>query len=213
MAHLALSIACKRQFSGICGQYVTMGTKAEESEMKLEEIDLIKRSREGDMGAREALYKLYKRPLFNLVYRHTYNFAVAEDLLQDIFLKIFTHLRDVRNEVTFKGWAYRIALNTCYSYLRGRKSQLQKTIPLSAVESVINEGSIEAHDRMMRKPLDDAIQSLPNKLKSVFLLHDVQGFKHEEVAQTLGCAVGTSKSQLFKARMKIREYLKNRQML
>jgi RNA polymerase sigma-70 factor (ECF subfamily) len=63
----------------------------------------------------------------------------------------------------------------------------------------------------MRKTLEEAIQKLPHKLKSIFLLHDVQGFKHEEIAQTLGCSVGTSKSQLFKARMKIREYLKNKQ--
>lgn len=175
--------------------------------------DLIKRSREGDTQAMETLYEQYKRPFFNLVYRHTYNFEVAEDLLQDIFLKIFTNLQSLQNVETFGGWAYRIALNTCFSYLRGSKSQLQKTIPLNAVEGTIKEETYGPNERMMKRPLDDAIQALPNKQKSIFLLHDVQGFKHEEIAQMLRISVGTSKSQLFKARIRIRDFLKNKQML
>lgn len=175
--------------------------------------DLIKRSREGETQAIEALYERYKRPLFNLIYRHTYDYEAAEDLLQEVFLKIFTNLQDIQNEETFGGWAYRIALNTCYSYLRGKRSHRQKTTSLNEVEGTIKDEADEPHQRMIRRPLDIAIQTLPGKLKSIFLLHDVQGFKHQEIAQMLGCSVGTSKSQLFKARMRLREYLKNKQML
>ncbi len=96
--------------------------------------DVIRRSREGDIQAMEAIYKHFNRPLFNLVYRHTYNIEIAEDLLQDIFLKVFSHLHDIRNEETFVGWIYRIAANTCYSYLRREKSQLQRTVPLDEME-------------------------------------------------------------------------------
>lgn len=175
--------------------------------------DLIKRSREGDNLAMEAIYERYKRPIFNLVYRYTYNAAVAEDLLQDIFLKMFTHLKDLQKEETFVAWLYRIAINTCYSYLRSKKTPLQKTIPLEGQEGKIDNKTSATHDKTLKKPLDDAIQSLPPKLKSVFLLHDVQGYKHREIARMLGCSVGTSKSQLFKARMKLRQFLKNNKLI
>jgi RNA polymerase sigma-70 factor (ECF subfamily) len=172
--------------------------------------DLIRRGREGDDQALEAIYKQFNRPLFNLVYRYTYNSEVAEDLLQDIFIKVFSHLHDIRNEETFVGWIYRIAINTCYSYLRRKKSRLQRTIPLNEVEGRIEGKTNESGDEVMKKSLDDAIQNLPDKMKSIFLLHDVQGFKHKEIARMVGCSMGTSKSQLFKARMKIREQLKNK---
>jgi len=172
--------------------------------------DLIKRGREGDIQALEAIYKQFNRPLFNLVYRYTYNREIAEDLLQDIFIKVFSHLQDIRNEETFVGWIYRIAINTCYSYLRRKKSQLQRTIPLNEVEGTIEGKTNESGDQIMKKSLDDAVKILPDKMKSIFLLHDVQGFKHKEIARMLGCSMGTSKSQLFKARMKIRESLKNK---
>lgn len=213
MYYLALNTTYEWLYIDTPIHYVKIHINEEEDVVDLEEKDLIKRSREGDTQAMEALYELYKRPLFNLVYRHTYNLETTEDLMQDIFLKIFTNLQNLQDESTFGGWAYRIALHTCYSYLRGKKSPLRKTIPLNDVERLIKEEASEPHDRMMRKPLDDAIQALPKGLKSIFLLHDVQGFKHEEIAQMLGCSVGTSKSQLFRARMKIREYLKNKQML
>lgn len=175
--------------------------------------DLIERSQEGDTQALEALYKKYKRPLFNLAYRHTYNTEVAEDLLQDIFVKIFTNLQGLQNAETFNGWVYRIALNTCYSYLRSMRSKHKKTVSLSEVERVIQTDHNGVQERVMKRPLDEAIQSLPKGLRSVFLLHDVQGFKHEEIAKMLGCSAGTSKSQLFKARMKIRAYLKDKGIL
>lgn len=174
--------------------------------------DLVKRGREGDIEALEEIYKQFNRPLFNLVYRYTYNSQVAEDLLQDIFIKVFSNLKDVRSEDTFVGWIYRIAINTCYSYLRRKKSPLQRTIPLSEVEGKIEGKTSESGNKVMKKSLDDAIQSLPKKMKSIFLLHDVQGFKHKEIARMLGCSMGTSKSQLFKARVKIREQLKEKKV-
>ena len=170
--------------------------------------ELVERGREGDLAAMESLYEMFKRPVFGLIYRHTQNQAVAEDLLQDVFLKIFSHLRNVRDTATFPGWVFRIALNTSYSYLRQKKAQGVKLVPLSDLEGRLEERGGEPVERDLRKPLDEAIQALAPRLRSVFVLHDVQGFKHEEIARALGCAVGTSKSQLFKARIKIREYLR-----
>jgi RNA polymerase sigma-70 factor (ECF subfamily) len=171
---------------------------------------LLKESQAGDHEAMEKIYELYRKPLFNVAYRYTYDLAVTEDLLQDIFIKIFTNLGNVQNEKTFVAWMYRIAINTCYSFLRDRKGRASKTIALSSVEGRKEEAVYDRHEESLKKPLDEAIDRLPDRLKAVFLLHDVQGFKHEEIARMLGFTVGTSKSQLFKARLKIRALLKEK---
>ena len=173
--------------------------------------ELVALGRDGDLAAVESIYEMFKRPVFGLVYRHTQNQAVAEDLLQDVFLKIFSNLRNVREAATFPGWVFRISLNTCYSYLRQKKAQGDKHVPLADVEGRLEERGGEPVERDLRGPLDQAIQALAPRLRSVFVLHDVQGFKHEEIANTLGCSVGTSKSQLFKARIKVRNFLKAKQ--
>ncbi|MBA7706724.1 hypothetical protein ES703_115581 [subsurface metagenome] len=104
-------------------------------------------------------------------------------------------------------------MNTCFGYLRGIKSQVQRTVPLNGVYEKIAGDADRSHDRLMKISLDEAIHSLPRKMKTIFLLHDVQGFKHEEIAPMLGCSVGTSKSQLFKARMKMRDHLEKRKAI
>jgi RNA polymerase sigma-70 factor (ECF subfamily) len=169
--------------------------------------ELVSLGRSGDMAAIESLYEMFKRPIFNLAYRHTMNRAVAEDLLQDVFLKIFSNLGSVRDAETFPGWVYRIALNTCYSHLRQKKAQGERFVSLSDLEARIVDPGGEPVQKGVQGLLDLAVQSLPPRLRSVFVLHDVQGYKHREVSRLLGCTVGTSKSQLFKARMKVRDFL------
>jgi RNA polymerase sigma-70 factor (ECF subfamily) len=170
--------------------------------------DLVERGRSGDLEAMEAIYEMFKRPVFSLQYRHTMNRAVAEDLLQDVFLKVFSHLGNVRDVDTFPGWVFRIALHTCYSYLRQKKAQGGKSVPLSELEGQIVDDRADPVEKDLKEPLDRAIRALPPRLRSVFILHDVQGYKHEEIARLLKCSAGTSKSQLFKARMKLRVLLK-----
>ncbi len=168
----------------------------------------IRRGQQGDLAAMEKIYESYKNLIFGLAFRLTSNRVAAEDILQDTFIKIFTHIRDVRNEETFPAWIYRIALNTCYSYLRARKNRSFRTVPLQEIEGQKEEAVEDRHEDRLAESIDRALGELPEKLKTVFLLHDVQGFKHGEIARLLGCSVGTSKSQLFKARLKIRKYLK-----
>ncbi len=174
---------------------------------------LIWRSKAGEPEAMEEIFEHYKGPLFSLIYRYTNNRQAAEDLLQDVFIKIFTHIRDVQKMETFVAWVYRIALNACYSYLRSKQSGARQAVSLSEVEGRKEEAVYNRHEEGLERPLSEAIHELPEKLKTVLLLHDVQGFKHEEIAQVLGFTVGTSKSQLFKARMRVREYLKNKRIL
>lgn len=174
---------------------------------------LIKRSQGGDERAMEKIYEHYKRPLFNLAYRYTFDRLAAEDLLQDIFVKIFSHLGEVDRDETFVAWMYRIALNTCYSYLRSRRSRDGHSIPLSEIEGKKEEAVYDGHEESLAGPLDEAVQRLPERLRAVFMLHDVQGHTHQEIGRMLGFTVGTSKSQLFKARMRIREFLKEKKVL
>jgi RNA polymerase sigma-70 factor (ECF subfamily) len=183
--------------------------KKELSEQELHE--LIQKSRGGDIQAMENLYAHFKTSLFSLALRYTYNYAAAEDVLQDVFVKVFTNLHTLDDEKAFVGWLYRIAVNTSLSYLRSHKKLRQKTIPLEDVQGVVSDSEPSATQKAENKILEQAIQKLPPSLKSVFLLHDVQGFKHREIANILGCSVGTSKSQLFKARKRIRKLLEHKQ--
>jgi len=173
---------------------------------------LLDRSKDGDTAAMESIYLRFKGAFYNLAYRYGGDRATAEDLLQDIFIKIFTHIEDVRSPEMFPGWAYRIALNSCYSHLREKKSKARQTISLTDLGETIGDGGTGRAESDLRKPLEEAIAGLPRRLKEVFLLHDVQGFKHEEIASMLRIAMGTSKSQLFKARLKVRDYLRARRI-
>jgi RNA polymerase sigma-70 factor (ECF subfamily) len=175
--------------------------------------DLVARGRAGEMAAMEALYEMFKGPVFGLVYRYAQNRAIAEDLLQDVFLKVFSHMPSVREAATFPGWVFRIAVNTAYSHLRQKRIQTEKTVPLGDLEGRLEEPGTAPVESDLQGPLEQAIQALAPRLRSVFVLHDVQGYKHEEIARTLGCAVGTSKSQLFKARIKVRDYLRARKVV
>ncbi len=175
--------------------------------------DLIQRSCAGEVAAMEAIYDRFNRPLFNLIYRYTSNREVAEDLLQDVFIKIFTKLNALRKTETFIGWMYRIAVNTCFGYLREARGQVRRTMALNDVKRGVSDDTAKSSDTFLKKALDDAIQSLPGRMRTIFLLHEIQGFKHEEIAPMLGCSVGTSKSQLFKARMKIRERLEEKKVI
>lgn len=169
---------------------------------------LVARGRDGDLAAMESLYEMFKGPVFGLVYRYSQNRAVAEDLLQDVFLKVFSHMRDVREAATFPAWVFRIAVNTAYSHLRQKKAQGDRVVPLDDLAGNVEDKKSEPVEKDLQGPLEEAIRALAPRLRSVFVLHDVQGFKHEEIARTLGCAVGTSKSQLFKARIKVRDHLR-----
>lgn len=210
----AATIPMQNMLSFECGSSAQIGLnypimQKELSDQKLKE--LIRLSRDGDLQAMEILYEHFKASLFSLALRYTYNFAAAEDVIQDVFMKVFTNLHTLDEDKAFVGWLYRITVNTCLSYLRSHKKLRQKTIPLDDVQGMVADTEPTVIEKAENKILEQTIQKLPPRLKSVFLLHDVQGFKHQEIAHILGCSVGTSKSQLFKARKKMRKLLEHKQ--
>ncbi|MFC1493644.1 RNA polymerase sigma factor [Thermodesulfobacteriota bacterium] len=166
-------------------------------------LDVVNRCQGGDTDAMEKVYIAYKSSLLNLAYRFTRDSSLAEDLLQDIFIKIFINIKKLRFPGAFNSWLYRIAVNTCMSY--ARKKGKTREVSLEEIENV---GSSENSGNQVREQLEQAIKILPPKQKIVFQLHDVEGFTHAEIAKIMKSSEGTAKSQLFKARMKIRNFLR-----
>jgi RNA polymerase sigma-70 factor (ECF subfamily) len=172
--------------------------------------ELVDGCRRGEPRDMEAVYLLLKKPVFNIAYRYTGNRSEAEDLVQDVFVKVFTHMTDVKDPATFPAWVFRIAVNACFSRLRRQRAAGGPPVTLDEVEAVVPSDDAGSQDSEsdFRGALERALAGLPPKLRQVFILHDVQGFKHEEISGIMKCSVGTSKSQLFKARMRIRGALR-----
>jgi RNA polymerase sigma-70 factor, ECF subfamily len=222
-AVMSFSILSLKEVSGsmFSTRYATIDLKnllkvlemPEKIEISENLLEWLKRSREGDHEAMEMIYLHFKSSLFGLAYRYTYNAAAAEDLTQDIFVKVFINLSLLDNDKAFIGWIYRVAVNTCLSYLRSNRKVFKRSVPFDDLAGVLNDKDALADEKMMSHSLEEAISKLPTKLKSVFLLHDVQGFKHKEIATILSCSTGTSKSQLFKARNKLKKYLVNKELI
>jgi RNA polymerase sigma-70 factor, ECF subfamily len=167
-------------------------------------FETVRQCRDGNTEAMESIYTAYKSSLFHLTYRFAGESSAAEDLLQDIFIKIFTNIKRLRSPEAFNSWIYRIAANTCMSFARMKKKK--KEVPLQEIESTGHHEDLES---TTNQQLEQAIKSLPPKQKTVFQLHDVEGFTHAEIAEIMKISEGAAKSQLFKARMKIRDYLRS----
>ena len=179
---------------------------------QVSELALVARAREGDEDAFAALFDLHKKRVYSLCLRMTGSAVEAEDLTQDAFIQVFRKLATFRGDAAFSTWLYRVVVNTVLMKLR-RRSPRQVSIdePVrlesSAVPRDIGRSDPELMGAVDRIALDRAIEQLPAGCRTIFLLHEVQGYEHHEIARMLHCSVGNSKSQLHKARLKIRELL------
>lgn len=176
------------------------------------EAALIERCRRGDLGAFEELYRAHSARLFALINRMVGNAADAEDLLQEVFLSAHRKLDGFRGESALGTWLYRLATNHCLDYLRSRAAKTgQLTGGLDEEPTLSDMSSRALAERTVAKmDLERAIAELPEGCRAAFLLHDVEGLEHREVADALGIAEGTSKSQVHKARLKLRALLGKR---
>ncbi|MGI8734071.1 MAG: RNA polymerase sigma factor [Pyrinomonadaceae bacterium] len=164
----------------------------------------------GDMGAFEQLYARHNRRVYSVCLRMTQNAAEAEDLAQEAFIQLFRKIGSFRGESAFTTWLHRLTVNQVLMHFRKRSVKLERTTeegdtPVQIVRGTENPNKMPVLDRI---GLERALKQLPPGYRSVFVLHDIEGHDHEEVAKILGVAVGTSKSQLHKARMKLRRLLK-----
>ena len=168
---------------------------------------LVARIQAGDAGAFEELYQQHAPRLYALSCRMAGSTEDGEDLLQEIFLQAYRKLGSFKGESALGTWLYRLALNHCLDYVRSRQAKMNKlTETLDADTSL--EPSARRETPIARLDLERAVERLPAGCREAFVLHDVEGFDHKEVARLLGIAEGTSKSQVFKARMKLRSMLR-----
>lgn len=171
------------------------------------DLELASRIRSGDGAAFEELYQQHATRLYNLAYRMSGSAGDAEDLLQDVFLLAYRKLGSFRGESSLGTWLYRLAMNHCLDVLRSRQARMgQQTDSLDA-ETAFEPAAAPSFGAVNRLDLERAIGQLPPACRAAFLLHDVEGFGHHEVGAILGISEGTSKSQVHKARLRIRSYL------
>lgn len=173
------------------------------------DYELTQMSAEGDLEAFEMLYQKYHRRAYSLCLRMTNNVTEAEDLTQEAFIQLFRKAGSFRGDSAFTTWFHRLVVNQVLMYFRKRSVKNEKTTEDGEMpEHLVPQTKTKANLPILNRiDINKAIAALPPGYKSVFILHDVEGFEHSEVARILGISVGTSKSQLHKARLKLRGML------
>jgi RNA polymerase sigma-70 factor, ECF subfamily len=202
-------------------QYRAISTRGENAQnnqsmlpAEMTEAEVIGKAQAGDMSCFEILYARHKRRVFSLCLRMTGNYAEAEDFTQDAFLQLYRKIGSFRGESAFSTWLHRLSVNIVLMHFRKRgllEISLEEILePQQGEEGPrrefgmtdnILQGSVE------RITLDRAIAGLPPGYRMIFVLHDIEGYEHNQIAEMLGCSIGNSKSQLHKARMKLRTLL------
>lgn len=184
-----------------------------------QEAEAIRQAQQGDGDAFEQLYRLHSSRVFALCLRMLKNFAEAEDLTQQTFLTVFRAIRTFRSQCAFSSWLHRVTKNCVLMHLRKRVSHQVslEEIMKSGAKSGSTRKELRHHDLRLKGLIDrlcieKAIAQLPARLKGTVVLYDLWGCEHGEVAKILACSAGTSKSQLHRARRRLRELLPKPQM-
>ena len=171
------------------------------------DLELAQRCGRGDQDAFEQLYRAHAGRLYSLIVRMVASTETAEDLLQEVFLNAYRKVSSFRGDSSLGTWLYRMAVNHCLDHLRGRQNKMART-----TDSIEDDGMVEpaaplVTSAIQRLDLERAIARLPDGCRTAFVLHDIEGFQHHEIAMMLGISEGTSKSQVHKARLKLRGML------
>lgn len=195
----------------------TAGTQIKKRGRSPTDEELLKQVYEGDTVAFDIIVKRYKMRLVNFVFRFVRDRDLAEELVQETFLRVFRERKNHERISNFSTWIFTIAGNLAKSELRRRKrwrffSLDQQDNDEGAEFEIPDESQLPdrmAHDRMIEKAVQDAINSLSLKYKEAVILRDIQGFAYEEIAEIIGCPVGTVKSRVNRARLRLQEQLQD----
>jgi len=176
------------------------------------DFELTQAAANGNMIAFEEIYSRHHRRVYSICLRMLQNATEAEDLTQDVFIQLHRKIGSFRGDSAFTTWLHRLTVNQVLMHFRKRNVKFEKTTeegetPVQIVPGTENQSKMPVVDKIA---IEHAIEQLPNGYRNVFVLHDVEGYEHEEVARILGCSVGTSKSQLHKARLKLRKLLQRK---
>ena len=183
---------------------------AEVNKSQPPDFELAKKAAAGDGKAFEELYRRHYRRVYALTLRMMGNPTEAEDMTQDVFLQLFNKIGMFRGESAFTTWLHRMTVNQVLMHFRKKstRSELltdEGETPVQIVKGTENPRTAPVIDRI---GLENALKQLPPGYRTVFVLHDVEGYEHYEIAGMLGIAEGTSKSQLHKARLKLRQLIR-----
>ncbi len=171
----------------------------------MDDRELIARVRDGDPGAERLLYDQHVDRVYRLAYRMTGDDDLARDYTQETFIRTFERLDQFRGEAALGTWIQAIAGTVVLNGLRKVKRFRTREVELD--ESLAHGGSPRVPEPDLKEQLERAIDDLPDKYRMVFVMHDVEGYTHEEIGSALGMPVGTSKAQLFRARARLRDAL------
>lgn len=181
---------------------------------ELHETEAIRRAQRGDGAGFERLYNLHSRRVYAICLRMVANTTLAEDMVQDAFLQLFRKIQSFRGESAFSTWLHRLVVNVVLMRLRKKKLPVVSLEEFAAPDEEtgtpgqdIGVPDLRLTGSLDRLNLERAIAELPEGYKTAFELHDVQGYDHSEMAKIMGCSVGNSKSQLHKARLRLRGLL------
>lgn len=174
------------------------------------DYDLTREASAGNAASFEEIYRRHSRRVYGICLRMTGNATEAEDLTQDTFAHLFRKIGSFRGSSAFTTWLHRLTVNQVLMHFRRRRARPELVTddgepPVEIARGSENPNRMPVVDRIA---LEQAVAQLPEGYRRVFLLHDVEGYEHEEIARMLGVAAGTSKSQLHKARMKLRTLIK-----
>lgn len=176
------------------------------------DIELVKRAQRGESEAFADLFHAHKGRIYSICLRMTNNTAQAEDLTQDAFLQVFRKLSTFKGNSALSTWLYRIAVNTVLMHFRKKALKQVSLDEPSSHDATMVKREYGSRDGRLSGAVDRitlarAIKDLPTGYRTIFLLHEVEGYEHQEIAKILDCSVGNSKSQLHKAKLRIREFL------
>ena len=182
-----------------------------------DEMVLVRRARHGDLEAYDELIRRYQERIYATIYHMTANHEDANDLAQEAFIKGFQALKSFKGGSSFYTWVYRIAVNKTINFLKQRKNKAQLSlddIDFNAehdpdLVALISEKTPRREIGLteLQEKLNSAMQKLSEPHRLVVTLHDVQGLSHEEIAEIMGCNIGTVRSRLFYARQQLQAYL------
>jgi RNA polymerase sigma-70 factor, ECF subfamily len=179
------------------------------------DFELAQKAGAGDGDAFEQIYRRHFRRVYALCLRMMSDPVRAEDMTQEVFVQLFNKIGSFRGESAFTTWLHRMTVNLVLMYFRkaSTRSELlteEGETPIQIVRGTENPESMPVVDRIA---LERAVQQLPPGYRSVFVLHDVEGYEHDEISKMMGISSGTSKSQLHKARLKLRHLLRQQAAL
>ena len=186
---------------------------SEKNQRAESERSLVQRAQQGDEEAFATLFQTHKKRVYSVCLLMTKDVAEAEDLTQEAFLQVFRSVGSFRGESAFSTWLYRIAVNTVLMKLRRRKAAPTVSLdePVSSespsLRRDIGRADLRLSGAIDRIALRRAMHELPEGCRQIFALHEIQGYQHHEIAKMLDCSVGNSKSQLHKAKLKMRDLL------